>query len=80
MHVLDRLRAVGAFLVSAELTSGNITGVNITSEKGSDCVVVNPWPEKPVRVLRNGKAASSARGARFTLHTVPGDTVELAPE
>ncbi len=74
------LRAVGAFLVSAELTSGNVTGVNITSEKGGDCVVVNPWPEKPVRVLRNGKAAGSERGARFTLPTVPGDTVELAPE
>ena len=74
------LRAVGAFLVSAELHSGTITGVKITSEKGKDCVVVNPWPEKFVRVMRNGKPASSERGARFTLHTIPGDTVELLPE
>ncbi len=74
------LRAVGAFLVSAELISGNITGVKITSEKGRDCIIVNPWPEKPVRVVRNGKSAGSERGARFTIHTMPGDTVELVPE
>ncbi len=74
------LRAVGAFLVSAEFTSGNITGVKLTSEKGNDCVIVNPWPEKSVRVMRNGKPTSLARGARFTLHTMPGDAVELMPE
>ena len=74
------LRAVGAFLVSAELTSGHITGVKITSEKGGDCIVVNPWPEKSVRVARDGKTLSSEHGARFTLHTTASNTVELAPE
>lgn len=37
------LRAVGAFLVSAELKGGVVTGVKIVSEKGRDCTVLNPW-------------------------------------
>jgi alpha-L-fucosidase 2 len=42
------LRAVGSFLVSAELKGGVISGVKITSEKGGDCVIVNPWPGRIV--------------------------------
>jgi hypothetical protein len=40
------LRAVGAFLVSAELKNGEVTGVRIVSEKGKDCTVLNPWTGK----------------------------------
>jgi hypothetical protein len=40
------LRAVGAFLVSAELKNGVVTGVKIVSEKGRDCTVQNPWTGK----------------------------------
>ncbi|MEI8387292.1 MAG: glycoside hydrolase family 95-like protein, partial [Verrucomicrobiota bacterium] len=44
------LRAVGAFLVSAEMKNGVVSGVTIISEKGSDCTVVTPWPGKTVKV------------------------------
>jgi len=33
------LRARGAFLVSAELKNGIVSGVNVTSEKGGDCAI-----------------------------------------
>jgi hypothetical protein len=76
----ETLRAVGAFLVSAEMKSGAITGVKITSEKGKDCTVVNPWPGKSVRVIRDGQPAESVTGERFTLKTVAGSSLELNPE
>ena len=42
------LRAVGAFLVSASLTSGEVGEVRIVSEKGEPCRLVNPWvPRRP---------------------------------
>jgi len=75
-----RLRARGAFVVSAEIKTGAITGVKITSEKGRDCTLVNPWPGKFVRVIRNGKPAKSALGERFTLKTNINETLELQPE
>jgi hypothetical protein len=72
-----RLRAVGAFLVSAELKGDVVDGLRILSEKGRDCVVINPWPGSAATVVRNGKATETVRGARFTLKTSPGETVEL---
>jgi hypothetical protein len=71
------LRAVGAFLVSAELTDGTVRGVKIHSEKGRGCTVQNPWPGKNVQLVRNGKAAETATGARFMLRTAVGETIEF---
>jgi hypothetical protein len=74
------LRAVGAFLVSAELKGGIISGVKITSEKGRDCTFVNPWPGRSVRIIRNGKSAETVTGPRFTLKTAVAESIELKPE
>ena len=71
------LRAVGAFLVSAELKDGVVGGVAIHSEKGRPCTVQNPWPGHTVRVIRAGKAAELAAGDRFSLKTAEGETIEL---
>ncbi len=72
-----RLRAVGAFLVSAELKGGVISGVTILSEKGRDCMIVNPWPDRKVQVIRNGKEAEMVSGARFTLKTMANETLQF---
>lgn len=74
------LRTKGAFLVSAELKGGIVSGVKITSEKGGGCVIQNPWPDKNVRIIRNGKPAESASGPRFSLKTAVGETIELKGE
>ena len=73
------LRAAGAFLVSAELKSGIISGVKILGEKGRDCSLVNPWPDKKVQVIRNGKNTETVSGDRFTLKTSINETFEFCP-
>ena len=77
------LRAVGAFLVSAELKDGVAAGVKIVSEKGGPCTVQNPWSGKKVRLIRNGKSlgvfGEKKSGDRFTFRTTPGETLELQP-
>jgi hypothetical protein len=40
----DKLRAVGAFLVSAAWDGKQISGVEILSEKGAPCRLAPPWP------------------------------------
>jgi hypothetical protein len=74
------LRAVGAFLVSAELKAGIISGMKIVSEKGRDCTIQNPWPGKKIQVVRNGKKKEIVEGGRFTVKTKPGETLELKAE
>ncbi len=73
------LRTVGAFLVSAELKNGVVTGVKIVSEKGKPCTVQNPWPGKKVRIIRSGLKlfGETAQGTRFTFKTGANETVEL---
>lgn len=45
-----RLRTYGAFLVSGKLNDGNIEDVEIYSEKGNTCSVLNPWPGQNIVV------------------------------
>ena len=74
------LRAVGAFLVSAELKDGVIRGVKIISEKGRACTVQNPWPGRKLRLVRNGMPAEATTGDRFTFKTAANETIELRPQ
>jgi hypothetical protein len=73
------LRAVGAFLVSAEIKDGKIYGVKIISERGKDCSIVNPWPGKKINVTRHGKRQESEtlKGDRLTLKTAAREVLEL---
>jgi len=71
------LRAAGAFLVSAELKSGVISGVRIISEKGRGCSVVNPWPGRTVQIVRNGKNAETVSGERIVIDTSVNETLEI---
>jgi alpha-L-fucosidase 2 len=73
------LRAAGAFLVSAELRGGKVSGVTITSEKGRVATVQNPWPGHTIRVTRNGKTAETLTGQRVSFPTTPSATIVLAP-
>ncbi len=46
------LRAVGAFLISADYDGKSISQVSLLSEKGKPVRLVNPWPSQTVRVTR----------------------------
>ncbi|WAC09248.1 glycosyl hydrolase family 95 catalytic domain-containing protein [Dyadobacter pollutisoli] len=73
----ENLRAWGAFLVSASRTDGNVSIVNIKSEKGKTCTIVNPWPGRQVRIIRNRKNAEKVSGERFSLNTSAGEHLNL---
>jgi alpha-L-fucosidase 2 len=73
------LRTWGAFLVSAELKDGVIGNVRITSERGRECLMDNPWPDREVRLVRNGREAESLSGNRLTFKTTPGETIIPLP-
>jgi len=74
------LRAEGAFLVSSELKGGTVRFVKITSEKGRDCTLVNPWQGKGIDVYQDGKKIDKLKGDRVVLKTKAGTTVILGPE
>ena len=65
------LRAVGAFLVSANFKDETARGATVLSEKGRDCTVVNPWNGKAIQLVRNGRPAETVSGERFRLKPAP---------
>lgn len=71
------IRAWGAFLVSASLTNEIVSDVKVRSEKGRLCNIINPWSDKKVRLIRNGKMAEIIGGNRLSFKTTINETVEL---
>jgi len=67
------LRAVGAFLVSASYDGKAVSTAELLSEKGSVVRMINPWPNKTVRVIR-------LRDHQPTKTTLKGDLVEFSTE
>ncbi|RAJ77254.1 hypothetical protein CLV59_10719 [Chitinophaga dinghuensis] len=76
----SHLRAYGAFLVSAERKAGEITNVEILSEKGRSLTMVNPWGTKKVKIIRQGTLAEMMSGERFTIATSIGERISIVPE
>ena len=76
----DKLRAYGAFLVSAEQKGGAVQNVRIVSERGQPCTLRNPWPGKKIQLVRNGKPAEALAGDLVKFTTGPGERFELRQE
>lgn len=71
------LRAVGAFLISSELTKGEVKQVDVLSEKGTPCKVKNPWGKSKVQVVRNGKSAETLEGDLLSFKTSENEKIQL---
>jgi alpha-L-fucosidase 2 len=74
-----RLRAVGAFLISASWDGKQVGDVQVYSEKGATARVVNPWPGTPVRVItqQGSVVETSERKGVIEFATQPGETYYL---
>lgn len=74
------LRAEGAFLVSAAWSGGKVTSLEITSEKGKPCRILEPWPEGAAVTDATGKAVKVRRESGFAdFDTVAGATYRVTP-
>lgn len=71
-----RLRAKGAFLISSEQHLGKVRYLDVTSEKGGELVIQNPWGAHRVQVSGKRTLRSGADG-RVRLSTVAGGRYHL---
>ncbi|HEY2019424.1 MAG TPA: LamG-like jellyroll fold domain-containing protein, partial [Bryobacteraceae bacterium] len=75
-----QLRAYGAFLVSSELTGGEIQSVLVESEKGRPCTLQNPWPGRRLTLVRNGGKPERLSGDKITFQTRAGERIAIRPD
>lgn len=72
------LRAVGAFLVSAQMKKGIVRWVEITSEAGGPLAFYSPWKASAV-CERAGKRTTLA-GETIRVETSPGEVLRFYPK
>lgn len=80
-----RMGAEDAFLVDADQNEfGQVTYLNIYSEKGKSCSVLNPWPGQEMEVYENGNLTEAVKtqnslGTVYTFETKLKTNYELKP-
>lgn len=72
-----RLRAEGAFLVSAKKSAGKIELVTIESEKGGDLLLENPFPENAFKLKLKRAKAIATDGPMLRFHCQPGGLIQM---
>jgi len=76
----ENLRAVGAFLVSADYDGQATSYCSLLSEKGKMARIVAPWSGKAVRVIRvrdNREEVVHVNGEVCSFATEPGETYHI---
>jgi hypothetical protein len=68
----------GAFLVSATLKNGEISGLTIISEQGRPLNLLNPWEGRKVKVTEKDKE-KIYEGEHIEISTKAGVTYRFTP-
>lgn len=74
-----KLLARGGFLVSSTFKNGKTEYVEINSQIGRICTVVNPWGTERVDILRNGEKIKTINSKEIELKTNSGDHLIIVP-
>lgn len=72
-----KLRAEGAFVVSAHRQGGRTTSVEISAEAGGPCQLENPFGDAAYDVQGLNESDIRAAGANLLFELAPGQTVRL---
>jgi len=72
------LRTVGAFLVSAKYSAGQVKWIEVLSEAGQPLTIVSPW-KSPV-VCKSGAGRTVLNDEIFTVKTQPGELLLFMPD
>lgn len=73
----DKLRAAGAFLVSANRRDGETADIRILSEKGGEVRILDPWPDSRTHLSGIGNFNLIEDGRIIRVRTRPGDRITL---
>ena len=73
------LNACGGFLIGSAVKQGKIPYVQVVSEAGEECRMVNPWPGCSVSLEGGGEKPLTLKGELLKFPTLKGQTCLLLP-
>ena len=71
------LAARRGFVVSSSIRKGSIENLDILSKCGEKCFMRNPWPDRQVQLVRDGRAGEVLDGDLLQFSTVVGEKLKL---
>ncbi len=74
-----KLLCRGNFLITSSVQDGKISKLEILSQSGADCRLLNPWPEKKVIIIRNGRKKEVVSGNTLIFSTNINEIIAIAP-
>jgi hypothetical protein len=57
----------------------NAVELDILSQSGSECKLINPWPEEKVTIFRNGRKKEVLSGNTLRFSTKINELIAVAP-
>ena len=73
------LNACGGFLIGSAVKQGKIPYVQVVSQAGEECRMVNPWPGHAVSLQSSGEKPLTLKGELLKFPTQKGQTCLLLP-
>jgi alpha-L-fucosidase 2 len=73
------LAACGGFLISSQIAQGQVKYVQIQSNAGQECRLVNPWPKATIQGFSIRRAVFLMSGTILKFQTIPGEVFILEP-
>ena len=75
-----RLLCRGNFLVTSSFRNGKVVLLDILSQSGSQCRIINPWAGSKVTLYSNGMKSNTLTGNFFIINTKANETIRLVPK
>jgi hypothetical protein len=74
-----KLLCRGNFIITSSFRNGKVINLQILSQSGSECKLVNPWPETIVILTRDGKKSERLSGKTLIFKTKEGESIAINP-
>lgn len=75
-----KLLSRGNFLIESSYKNGKVVFVELLSQSGSVCAIINPWTDLKVQLYRNGKKSELISGKILTFKTGTGENIKIIPK
>lgn len=75
-----KLLSRGNFLIESSYKNGKVVFVELLSQSGSVCSIINPWTDLKVQLYRNGKKSELISGKILTFKTGTGENIKIIPK
>jgi hypothetical protein len=73
-----KLLCRGNFLITSSFYKGRVTSLEILSQSGSECRLINPWPDEKVILFRNNNKSETLAGKLLIFKTERNERIKIA--